>query len=267
MRPRRAGIALAGVLACIAVLVIHGNHRHDPVSTGAVLLVTGLAMLLTYEVATDRRLGAVVASGVLVDLRALTARDAEALGSTIDDDVVAENHWGPHVRDDFVRTLRKSGLPDTMGVFDRESGHLLLMRVREAQGNVVEALRVHERLRTLLRDELGVAPGPQVQAEFERLLKAEQAAPAAEPQRREPAVDDGAQQAFGGTSDQGLPRPSDTGAIRDRFGIRVGGSAEGASHGFPAASRGAGALPAGTLLSCQREDVPRYVQRRDSQDR
>ena len=60
----------------------------------------------------------------------------------------------------------------------RESGYLLLMRVREAQGNLVEALRVHERLRTLLRDELGVAPGPQVQAEFERLLKAERAEPA-----------------------------------------------------------------------------------------
>jgi DNA-binding SARP family transcriptional activator len=60
----------------------------------------------------------------------------------------------------------------------RESGHLLLMRVREAQGNLAEALRVHERLRTLLREELGVAPGPQVQAEFERMLKAEQAAPA-----------------------------------------------------------------------------------------
>ncbi len=60
----------------------------------------------------------------------------------------------------------------------RESGYLLLMRVREAQGNLVEALRVHERLRTLLRDELGVAPGPQVQAEFERLLKAEREEPA-----------------------------------------------------------------------------------------
>ncbi len=59
----------------------------------------------------------------------------------------------------------------------RESGYLLLMRVREAQGNLVEALRVHERLRTLLRDELGVSPGPQVQAEFERMLKAERAEP------------------------------------------------------------------------------------------
>ena len=67
----------------------------------------------------------------------------------------------------------------------RESGYLLLMRVREAQGNLVEALRVHEKLRTLLRDELGVSPGPQVQAEFERMLKAERAetapAPAPEP--------------------------------------------------------------------------------------
>ncbi len=70
----------------------------------------------------------------------------------------------------------------------RESGHLLLMRVREAQGNVVEALRVHERLRTLLRDELGVAPGPQVQAEFERLLKAEQAQQAAPPPPARPAA-------------------------------------------------------------------------------
>ncbi len=63
----------------------------------------------------------------------------------------------------------------------RESGHLLLMRVREAQGNLAEALRVHERLRTLLRDELGVAPGPQVQADFERMLKAERAEPAPAP--------------------------------------------------------------------------------------
>ena len=71
------------------------------------------------------------------------------------------------------------------------------MRVREAQGNLVEALRVHERLRTLLRDELGVAPGPQVQAEFERHAEgrarraragarpAARAAPA--PARRRPA--------------------------------------------------------------------------------
>ena len=69
----------------------------------------------------------------------------------------------------------------------RESGYLLLMRVREAQGNLVEALRVHERLRTLLRDELGVAPGPQVQAEFERLLKAERAEPAPAPAAPPPA--------------------------------------------------------------------------------
>ena len=69
----------------------------------------------------------------------------------------------------------------------RESGYLLLMRLREAQGNLAEALRVHERLRTLLRDELGVAPGPQVQAEFDRMLKAERAETEPEPARPEPA--------------------------------------------------------------------------------
>ncbi len=76
----------------------------------------------------------------------------------------------------------------------RESGYLLLMRVREAQGNLVEALRVHERLRTLLRDELGVSPGPQVQAEFERMLKAERSEAAPAPPPVAPPATDG--QAF-----------------------------------------------------------------------
>ena len=55
----------------------------------------------------------------------------------------------------------------------RESSYLLLMRLAEAQGNVAEALRVYETLRVLLRDELGIAPGPQVQHEFERILHSE----------------------------------------------------------------------------------------------
>lgn len=42
----------------------------------------------------------------------------------------------------------------------RESGYVLLMQALRAQGNVAEALRVFERLRSLLRDELGTAPSP-----------------------------------------------------------------------------------------------------------
>ena len=42
----------------------------------------------------------------------------------------------------------------------RETAHLLLMRSLEAQGNVAEALAAYEQLRTLLREELGVEPGP-----------------------------------------------------------------------------------------------------------
>jgi predicted ATPase/DNA-binding SARP family transcriptional activator len=52
----------------------------------------------------------------------------------------------------------------------RETGYVLLMQVLAAEGNVAEALRVFERLRTLLRDELGTAPSPDAIAAHERLL-------------------------------------------------------------------------------------------------
>jgi SARP family transcriptional regulator, regulator of embCAB operon len=52
----------------------------------------------------------------------------------------------------------------------RESAHLLLMRTLAASGNVAEALTAYERLRVLLRDELGVAPSERVQDEYLRLL-------------------------------------------------------------------------------------------------
>jgi DNA-binding SARP family transcriptional activator len=52
----------------------------------------------------------------------------------------------------------------------RESAHALLMEVHAARGDVAEALRVYENLRTLLRDELGTVPGPAVRALVDRLL-------------------------------------------------------------------------------------------------
>jgi SARP family transcriptional regulator, regulator of embCAB operon len=52
----------------------------------------------------------------------------------------------------------------------RETGYLILMEALEQSGNVAEALRVYDRLRLLLRDELGIAPGPAVQAVYRRLL-------------------------------------------------------------------------------------------------
>ena len=53
----------------------------------------------------------------------------------------------------------------------RESGYVLLMEALEAQGNVAEALRVFDRLRTLLRDELGTMPSPETLAIHDRLLR------------------------------------------------------------------------------------------------
>ena len=53
----------------------------------------------------------------------------------------------------------------------RESGHRILMEAMAGRGNVAEALRAYERLRVLLREELGVAPSPAVQAVHRRLLQ------------------------------------------------------------------------------------------------
>ncbi len=59
----------------------------------------------------------------------------------------------------------------------RESGYVLLMETLEAEGNVAEALRVFDGLRTLLRDELGTSPSPDMMAVHERLLRPGQRPP------------------------------------------------------------------------------------------
>jgi DNA-binding SARP family transcriptional activator len=52
----------------------------------------------------------------------------------------------------------------------RESGYRLLMEALAARDNVAEALLVYDRLRVLLRDELGVAPGARIQELHKQLL-------------------------------------------------------------------------------------------------
>jgi DNA-binding SARP family transcriptional activator len=52
----------------------------------------------------------------------------------------------------------------------RETGYRILMEALEQRGNVAEALLAYERLRVLLREELGIAPSPTVQAVHRRLL-------------------------------------------------------------------------------------------------
>ena len=46
----------------------------------------------------------------------------------------------------------------------RETGHRLLMEALAARGNTAEALLAYERLRVLLREELGIPPGRDVQS-------------------------------------------------------------------------------------------------------
>ena len=51
----------------------------------------------------------------------------------------------------------------------RETGYRLLMQVLDAQGNRAEALQLYERLRLVLRDELGATPSQRTQ-DLHRLL-------------------------------------------------------------------------------------------------
>jgi DNA-binding SARP family transcriptional activator len=65
----------------------------------------------------------------------------------------------------------------------RETGYALLMRAHACSGDVAEGLRVFERLRVLLRDELGTRPSPTVLELHQQLLTGE-ARPAPQPAER-----------------------------------------------------------------------------------
>jgi DNA-binding SARP family transcriptional activator len=54
----------------------------------------------------------------------------------------------------------------------RETGYHSLMRLYHALGDRAEALRVFERCRALLREELGTSPSPQTEAVFLEILRA-----------------------------------------------------------------------------------------------
>jgi DNA-binding SARP family transcriptional activator len=45
------------------------------------------------------------------------------------------------------------------------------MRLHAAMGNRAEALRIFDRCRTLLREELGTSPSPQTEAVFMEILR------------------------------------------------------------------------------------------------
>jgi DNA-binding SARP family transcriptional activator/DNA-binding CsgD family transcriptional regulator len=66
----------------------------------------------------------------------------------------------------------------------RESAHAVLIEVLAARGNVAEALRVYDRVRVRLRDELGTIPSPRLRTLNDRLLREEGGAPLAEPAQR-----------------------------------------------------------------------------------
>jgi DNA-binding SARP family transcriptional activator len=69
----------------------------------------------------------------------------------------------------------------------RESGYRVLMQAHAARGNTAEALLAFERLRTLLRDELGIAPSTVTRDMFEQLLRGDRPPVSASRPARSPA--------------------------------------------------------------------------------
>jgi DNA-binding SARP family transcriptional activator len=52
----------------------------------------------------------------------------------------------------------------------RERGYVLLMRVLNVREDSAEAVRVYDRLRPRLNDNLGIAPGPRARESHARIL-------------------------------------------------------------------------------------------------
>src|SRR3954452_18567758 len=70
----------------------------------------------------------------------------------------------------------------------RESARVVLMEALRAGGNVAEALRAYEELRTVLSDELGTPPSARVMALHERLLRDDREPASAAPATPPPAA-------------------------------------------------------------------------------
>lgn len=70
----------------------------------------------------------------------------------------------------------------------RESARAALIRALAARGNVAEAVRAYEEIRTLLRDELGTVPGPELMALHGELVAAESGPLAPAPPPRPPST-------------------------------------------------------------------------------
>jgi DNA-binding SARP family transcriptional activator len=124
--------------------------------------------------------------------RALSGHDAEAFRSAVelyDGDLLPDDRSEPWseerravLREAFVKDLRGASLWSRVLDVDPtdEEAHRELMRTQLEAGNRQGAIRQFERLREVLRDELGVGPDPESVALYEKVLAREgQEAPTA----------------------------------------------------------------------------------------
>ena len=101
----------------------------------------------------------------------------------------------------------------------RESAHALVIEALAARGDIAEATLAYDRLRTLLRDELGTTPAPAIVALHDRLLAGDAAEPPAEaaspPRGRSP----------GPRRDPSSPAPASVNGLREAWAAARRGEA------------------------------------------
>ena len=171
------------------------------------------------------------------DAEDLRLRALEALATA------AAGAGGPHLAaaEQAARTLVEAAP-------FRESGHRLLMGALAARGNVAEALRAYEELRVRLRDELGAAPGSEVQALHGELLRAGTRPAPREPAREERKLVTAVWVELAAMSVD----PEDLGPLRARLERDVGAVLE--RHGATVREPGDGTVTALFGVPAARED-------------
>ncbi len=103
--------------------------------------------------------------GLWLDERRAELADLAVRGSEVSSDAAA-------AAGDFAEAARSAGVIVAMEPL-RESGYLRLMRAHMAAGDAAEALRVYERCRVLLAEEIGAIPSADLEAAYRDALGVE----------------------------------------------------------------------------------------------
>lgn len=152
--------------------VRQATRREDAVVLGGGRVALFPERRIVTDVATFERL---VGAALAVGDPAACAEAADSYGGTLLPEAIYADWTGSHreyLRERHLAVLRAGGLWERLAAADPtdEPAHRELMAAELTAGNRHAAIRWYGRLRTALERELGVAPGPETRAAYERCV-------------------------------------------------------------------------------------------------